>query len=108
MKCTKCDSEMNLEGFDYIDGLKDSELDYIWKCKCGNVQQSPKVRIDSIALPKDYQIMQIVPTQIAFICQICGDKQPCIYFDKIHFPICDNCKSDLKDFVLSKRKNKPE
>lgn len=41
---------------------------------------------------------------IGFTCDICGETQNCNYFTPIYFPVCDNCKSDLKKYVLSVRK----
>jgi len=46
---------------------------------------------------------------VTFICELCGDSQSIPeehnWGKEIVFPICDNCKSDLKDIILEKRKD---
>ena len=47
--------------------------------------------------------------EFGFICQICGDTQKIESVEhlKLYNPpgMCDNCKSDLKDIILEKRKD---
>jgi len=47
-------------------------------------------------------------SDVAFECTICGEGQvlPKTYQPGVTqvFPVCDNCKSDLKDIILTKRK----
>lgn len=46
--------------------------------------------------------------RIGFDCVICGEVQiipgPHNWGKEIVFPVCDNCKSDLKEIILLKRK----
>ena len=52
MICEKCNSEMTLNGFKFLDSDL-VEQDFIWKCKkCLNIQYSKKVRITNINSPK--------------------------------------------------------
>ncbi len=62
------------------------------------------VRLGEIITLKKSETNWIVPTETAFTCTICGDSQPCNYFAPIYFPVCDQCKKDLKEYVLSVRK----
>lgn len=46
---------------------------------------------------------------IGFTCEICGEAQTTQftnYYPSNVFPVCDQCKSDLKEFVLEKREAK--
>ena len=47
--------------------------------------------------------------EVCFDCVICGGSQPILgihnWGREVIFPVCDNCKSDLKDIILTKRKN---
>ena len=56
-----------------------------------------KIKVDTA------QHGRIIPAELAFTCHICGGLQPCGYWDRIVFPVCDQCKKYLRDFVLSKR-----
>ena len=95
MKCPKCDSEMICDKT-----TMGNPPQFIHECKeCGTLSYSEVI---------EFETHKIVPTEIAFTCVICGESQPCNYYAPIYFPVCDKCKSDLKDFVLSKRANKPE
>ena len=62
------------------------------------------VNVDSLISNNKTSICEIVPTQLAFTCQICGESQSFYGNERIIFPICNNCKSDLKEYVLSVRK----
>ena len=95
MKCPKCDSEMVCDKT-----TMGNPPQFIHECKnCGALEYLKMV---------DFDIAEIVPAEIAFTCAICGGSQPCNYFAPIYFPVCDKCRKDLKDFVLSKRQNTPE
>ena len=92
MKCPKCDSEMVCDKT-----TMGNPPQLIYECKnCGTLEYSKMV---------DFYSAQIVLTEIAFTCAICEGSQPCNYFAPIYFPVCDKCRKDLKDFVLSKRQN---
>ena len=62
------------------------------------------IDIDSLLVKTSFETLKIVPTETAFYCTICGDSQPCNYFATIYFPVCDQCKKDIKEYVLSVRK----
>ena len=95
MKCPKCDSEMVCDKT-----TMGNPPQFIHECKnCGALEYLKMV---------DFDIAEIVTAEIAFTCAICGGSQPCNYFAPIYFPVCDKCRKDLKDFVLSKRQNTPE
>lgn len=58
------------------------------------------------------QIANDAPPPMGFLCEICGDFQELsnthIWGKEIIFPVCDQCKADLKTIILNKRKNGEE
>ena len=101
MKCPKCQKEMCYKSFVVKNNYPES--DHKWVCECGNVHYTPKIRvIDNNQTNTASNKIEIIPTPIVFICQICGGSQPCRYFDKIIFPVCNKCKSALKELIEQK------
>lgn len=91
MKCEKCNSEMICDRTTM--GMPPQ---FIHECKeCGHIAYSKLV---------EFATSRITPTELSFTCQICGDSQSFYGNERIVFPICDKCKSDLKEYVLSVRK----
>ena len=69
------------------------------------------VSMETIQLIAEKGIEGLVsPAEICFKCVICGGSQIISeahnWGKEIVFPICDNCKSDLKEIILTKRKKK--
>lgn len=44
--------------------------------------------------------------KFAFCCQVCGDMQTINQHLRAFLPLCDQCKSDLKEYVLQVRLNR--
>ena len=86
--------------------------------KSSPVELKAEVPIEHESIPLDV-IKQIasgtykpevvtVEAEVCFDCTICGEAQPINgahnWGKEIVFPVCDNCKSDLKEIILNKRK----
>ena len=92
-KCRKCGKNLSNK-FDKDNHEKDC--------------QGASITFEAIQHIAEKGIEGLMKAEICFECVICGDSQSIpelhSWGKEIIFPVCDNCKSDLKEIILEKRK----